>query len=81
MKAQRPTAKTLAMIGGLASAFAIGWMARSARTRPTDGPAVRPRYVASHEERVLAARVLVAANRRRGVATPAWIAELATQER
>jgi hypothetical protein len=77
---QGTAAKTLSAIGALSASFIVGWMAR-AWMGPPRGPVTREPYRASQEEKILAARILVAVNRRRGVETPRWIAELAEQER
>ena len=59
------------------AAFAAGWAAPATlSSRPTQPPA--PRFVASREEKILAARVLVAINKRRpGVVTPPEVIRLA----
>jgi hypothetical protein len=76
------TARTVTVaIVAMAASFTIGWIARAAQIRSVDQSLRRPSYATSHEERVLAARVLVAANKRRGVTTPPWVAALAAMER
>jgi hypothetical protein len=61
-------------------AFASGWAVRAALPpRQNQAAAPTPRF--SHEERVLAARVLVAINKRRpGVVTPPDIVRLAASQ-
>jgi hypothetical protein len=81
MSGPRTTAKALALVGAIAASFTIGWIVRGSGTGPDRQPVVREPYRASHEEKIMAARILVAVNKRRGVATPAWIVELAAKER
>jgi hypothetical protein len=80
MKGRAAVIPGFAVAGWVAAAFIAGWAARASQADRYEPHSNRRPYTATREEKILAARALIAANRRRpGAVTPPEILALASE--